>query len=272
MSNEELAVKIQSGETELMGQLWEQLEKMVKWKANHVLVILGDSKRIEFDDLFNSGFLALDQAVKGYNPDKGAFTTWFMLHLKTAFAEASGYRTKQGQHEPSRYAISFSAPVGDSEDSATLGDFLPDPSQAAMLAGIDENLWRQELRDALERTLSVLPEASRDIINRRYFQGQTLQEISDDLQISKTTADTRECNALRRIRQSEQAKELIPFFDFDYYSGVGLQSFRHSGASVQEIYLMRQEKQAERERRRKEQEALEKRRAEFDSFLASLLN
>ena len=41
MSNEELALAIQSGETERMGELWEQVEKFIAWNAQRVMPTLG---------------------------------------------------------------------------------------------------------------------------------------------------------------------------------------------------------------------------------------
>ena len=93
MSSEELVVKIQAGAVELMGQLWEQVERLVKWKAKRIMTVLEGcpGRGVEFEDLYQSGYLAMVAAVNTYDPAAGgAFSTWLMYHLKTAFAEATG--------------------------------------------------------------------------------------------------------------------------------------------------------------------------------------
>lgn len=96
MSNEELVTVIQAGAVELMGQLWEQVEGLVKWKAKRIMTVLEGcpGRGVEFEDLYQSGYLAMVAAVNTFDPAAGsAFSTWLMYHLKNAFAEATGYRT-----------------------------------------------------------------------------------------------------------------------------------------------------------------------------------
>lgn len=54
MSNEELAVEIQNGAPERMGELWEQVAGLVKWKAKRIMTALelrGSMCGVDFDDL-----------------------------------------------------------------------------------------------------------------------------------------------------------------------------------------------------------------------------
>lgn len=51
MSSEELVAVIQAGATERMGELWEQVAGLVKWKANQVMTALDGRCGVEFDDL-----------------------------------------------------------------------------------------------------------------------------------------------------------------------------------------------------------------------------
>ena len=101
MTNEELAVKIQNGELSLMESLWGNVERMVAWYANRIMHILQGLGGVEIGDLINSGYIALDHAVKTYEVDKSSFSTWFMYFLRREFAIAAGYRTKRplrGRH------------------------------------------------------------------------------------------------------------------------------------------------------------------------------
>lgn len=254
MSNEEIVLKIQSGERDCMGQLWEQVAGLVKWKANRIMTALGGSVCAEFDDLFNSGYIAMARAVDTYDPERGSFSTWFMLHLKTVFAETTGYRTRQGQNEPLRGALSLSTPVGDDKNDWTLGEIIPDPAGATRMDAIEESEYQRELQQAMEKVLAELPEQHREVIQRRYYLGQTLQEAAEGLQISAARVAQREKKALRHIRQLDTACELIPFYDFDYYSGVSLGAFKNSGMTVQERYLINCEKETATWRKKRDEE------------------
>ena len=93
MSNEELVAAIQAGE-DRMCELWEQVDGLVKWKAKQVMTALDGRCGVDFDDLYQSGYPALVAAVDSYNPESGVFSTWFLYSLNTAFAEATGFRTR----------------------------------------------------------------------------------------------------------------------------------------------------------------------------------
>ena len=69
MTNEELAEKIHEGDESMIPQLWAQVERLVRWKANRTLHALGGAGGVEFGDLYNSGYLAFVDAVKTYTLD-----------------------------------------------------------------------------------------------------------------------------------------------------------------------------------------------------------
>ena len=97
MSNEELAIAIRQGDQGRTLELWEQVNGLVKRKAMQIMTALqlsGNPRGVEFDDLYQTGYLAMVAAVETYSPERGAFSTWFMFHLKTAFSEATGYRER----------------------------------------------------------------------------------------------------------------------------------------------------------------------------------
>ena len=76
MTNEELAIKIQEGAAELMPTLWEQVSRWVCKLANKWTCAFAERGGVEVDDLINSGYLALAEAVKTFQVAKGAaFTT-----------------------------------------------------------------------------------------------------------------------------------------------------------------------------------------------------
>lgn len=281
MSNEELVVLIQSGERERMGELWEQIEKLVMWKAHKVITELDGCGGVEFEDLCQSGYLAMVAAVDSYNPESGAFSTWFMYYLKTAFAEATGYRTKTQKYDPLRFADSLDAPLDDSKDSDTKGDLVPDPRGQQRLEAVEDSLYQEELHKALEEALAALPERSAEVLRLRYYQGMTLADIGERQGTTAERARRIETQGLRELRRPRYRKALQPFFDFDFYCGTGFGSFQHSGMSVQERYLVLEEQWKERAdqreaKRRKEEiqseleEATERAKQEAQAKVASM--
>ena len=249
MSNEDLVAVIQAGAPERMGELWEQVKGLVAWKARHIMTALdlrGSSCGVEFEDLYYSGYPALVAAVDGYEPESGAFSTWFMYHLKTAFAEATGYRTKSGRNEPLNNSISLDTPLNDDSDSDTMMEVVADPNGQRPTQSVEEAIFHQQLHEALEASLSAIPEQSAEILRLRYYRGLTLAAVGEIRGTSLERIRQMENKALRQIRKPSIACHLRPFYDFDFYCGTGLGAFQHTGMSIQERYLMIDEERRER--------------------------
>ena len=60
------------------------------------------------------------------------------------------------------------------------------------------------------------------------------------------------------MKQPEYACHLRPFYEFDFYCGTGLVTFRRRGLSVQEQYLIIMEEREERKARLRQQELEQK--------------
>ena len=67
MSNEELAIAIRQGGQGRTLELWEQVNGLVKRKAMQIMTALqlsGNPRGVEFDDLYQTGYLAMVAAVE----------------------------------------------------------------------------------------------------------------------------------------------------------------------------------------------------------------
>lgn len=238
MSNEELVVRIQNGEADLMPVLWAQVEKFVCWRADRLWMALEGRADMELEDLYQCGYIALVEAVATYTPGSGSFSTWLAVYLKKEFVEATGYRTVRERMDPCKHAVSLSRPVGDNSDGLELADTVEDKSCQAAFDTLEEKMWRQQLHEITEEILADLPEAQEALLRGRFYEEKTLGKLADELGISPENVRIRIYKALETVRKSKQAKELLSFYDFDYYRETGLSSFRRTGASVQEIYMM----------------------------------
>ena len=73
MTNEELAVEVQAGRAGY-GGLWEQVRRFIGRQAFRWLTLysgLCAGAGVELDDLMQCGFLALQDAVKAFDPARG---------------------------------------------------------------------------------------------------------------------------------------------------------------------------------------------------------
>lgn len=173
MSNEELTVLIQGGERDRMPDLWAQVERFVAAQARRRLVLAGSLGGVEFGDLYNAGYLALVAAAGSFDPDAGrTFISWLALALKTAFAEAGGYRSRKQALDPLHQAASLDVPVGEDEDSATLGELVPDPRAAQAFEDVEERERWAQLHMALEEAMAALPINLRAAVRGRYYHGE----------------------------------------------------------------------------------------------------
>ena len=259
MSNEELVAEIQAGSMDLMGQLWDQVAGLIKWKAKRIMTVLEGcpGRGVEFEDLCQSGYLAMVAAVDTYDPAAGGtFSTWLMYHLKTAFAEATGYRTQKGRQEPLNNYLSLDTPLTDDADSDDLMDVVADPAGLQWRESLEESMWRKQLQEAVGAALSTVPEQYREILRLRYWEDMTLEDVGDLRGISKERVRQMENKGIRILRQPKTASQLYTFCDFDFYGGTGLGAFRYGGMSVQERYLVVEEERKERQssRHRKDRE------------------
>lgn len=234
MTNEELAMKIQNGEAEHMPQLWDQVKRLVYKMAHRWVFRFDGAKGVTANDLINSGYIAFIDAVNTFQP-VGAFTTWLTMYLKNAFLDAYGLRAYK--NDPLHSAVSLDAPV-QIDDDLTLGDCVADPYGEAALLAQEDKLFQVQLHEALEDAMSTLPEIQSEVLRLRYYENLSLVEIAQRNGIYPQTVKQRESKALRTIRRSPKAQQLTSFIDFDCYHGVGSGTFRRTGMSIQERYLI----------------------------------
>lgn len=273
MSNEELVAQIQNGEYNLMSDLWNQVEGLVKWKAKRIMTVLEGcpGRGVEFEDLYQSGYLAMVAAVNTYDPAAGgAFSTWLMYHLKNIFAEATGYRTQKGRRDPLNNYLSLDTPLTDDADSDALMDVVADPAGLQWRESLENAIWYKELQEVVEAALATVPEKYRDILRLRYWESMTLDEIGQLRGISQERVRQMENKALRQLQQPKTVCQLYTFYDYDFYRGTGLGAFRYSGMSVQERYLSIQEERQERENNRYRKQRNRKLNSEINTMMENI--
>lgn len=100
------------------------------------------------------------------------------------------------------------------EDDTTIGSFVEDEVAADRFSSVE----KKERAKAIDIVLGTLDERERFIIERRFGIGVprscTLEEVGNELNISKERVRQIEAAALRKLRNPRRAKVLKEFFDF----------------------------------------------------------
>ena len=245
MTNEELVVRIQTGEQCLMSELWEQVTGLVAWKAQRIMAILnasGINSGVEFEDLYQSGYLALMAAVKTFSHESGSFANWLMYYLQSAFAETAGYRTEKQKNAPLRGCISLDAPLGE-EDGDTVADLQPDQGSTILFEFVEQQMYLASLREALDNELYILPPQLETVIRQRYFETATFEQIAETLGVSTSRAQQLEEKALCALRERPHRNNLEAFVESrtPYFLHVGPSEFQRSQESaVEKIVFIRE--------------------------------
>ncbi len=244
-SNEELAVRIQNGETYLYGDLWEQTKRLFFKTANTYFKFYKaqcTASGVTLDDLQQASFFALRDSVEAYKPEKGyKLSAYFRLHLRNRFAELVGYRTKR--RDPLNECNSLDDPLDDDDaDSAAVVDTVPDDAAAQAFLDAEDRTFQKELHAALDHAMQKsLDHAQQSIFDEIYYNGRTISEVAQNHGLPESKVRSEHLKGLRKLliqnpRLKEYAEHFITIHAYDW---TGLQSFRNNQASSQEIIIDR---------------------------------
>jgi RNA polymerase sporulation-specific sigma factor len=233
MDNEELAIKIQGGETELLPQLWDQVRDLVGWYA--VRFYNRRSARCiaagtTVDDLVQEGFFVVLDAVKVFDPSSGyRFTTYLKYPCMNRFKEATGGRDNN-KKEPLNLCTSLDVPMGEDSDT-NLVDMIADPGDA--YAKVDADDYRTHLRHTIGLLLNRLKPIENQVLRKYFYDGLTFSAIGEMLGLPFSKVREIKQQGLRQLRKYENFKELEAIIDerVSFNSHVGVTAFKSSWSS-----------------------------------------
>ena len=246
MSNEELAVRIKAGERDRLLELWVQVKDLVAWYAVRRYNAAPGLGGVEVDDLIQSGFIAMVEAVESFDPGAGyKFSTWMKRPLQTAFAKAGGYLTEKQKMDPLHRCDSLDRPVGE-DDGDTLGDLQAAPDDDMEAA--ERRIWLEQLRAALDKAVATLPAEWEELIDRHYYLGETLQQTADSMGWTRYEVKCQTAKALKNLRRNVNRNGLAWFYEeraldlkTPWFLHVGPAAFASKGtSSVEKIVLQRE--------------------------------
>lgn len=245
MTNEELVAAIRDGNTALIGELWEQNKGLVAMLANKRLMSATNTV-IEIDDLTQSGFFALLDAIRTYDAAEGCrFTTWLTVHLRNHFNKAMNTRSEKQRNDPLLAAVSLQRPIAE-ENGDTLEALCPDPSAQAAFEAVEHRMWTEQLHTTLDDLLCELPQDQREIITGRHYDEMSTEELSRKLDTTTAEIRSQENKGMRTLRKSSW--RLKPFIEAEtnYYRHVGADEFARTHTSAVESVAIWRESAQER--------------------------
>ena len=208
MTNEELAQQIQQGERDLILPLWEQVRRFARDRAYKWFRATNGRGGQTVQDLEQEAFLALLEALEGWDEKAGKFLTWYDLRLKSAFTAATAQRTQRDRKDPLQDCLSLDAPLTDQEgDPFTLEDTIPDQRAEDDLNTVEE--WDRQA--AIRRVLDSLQAEQRRVILLRYYHDMTREQTAQRLHLTRTRAAAIEAKALRLLRHPVNSRVLLQY-------------------------------------------------------------
>jgi RNA polymerase primary sigma factor len=115
-------------------------------------------------------------------------------------------------HQAAQIPVSLDTPVGEDSDGS-IGDFVVDPGQPALLDVVSQSL----LRDSVEEAMTGLNPRERRVVELRYGladgRARTLAEVGDELQVSRERVRQIETEALRKLRRPGVRRKLAEYLN-----------------------------------------------------------
>ena len=208
MTNEGLARRIQQGERDLLLQLWEQVQRYAHDRAYKWFRATNGRGGQTVQDLEQEAFLALLEALEGWDEKAGPFLPWYSLRLKATFTAATAQRTQRDRKDPLQDCLSLDTPLTDREgDPFTLGGTIPDPRAEEDMEAVAE----RDLQAGVRRVVDSLSEEQRRVILLRYYHDMTREQTAQRLHLTRARAAAIEATALRLLRHPVNSRVLLQY-------------------------------------------------------------
>ncbi len=202
MSNEELALLAQKGDTAARGSLWEQNQGLLTQLFARYFPLC-QHYHCEPDDLLQCGYFVICKAVEAYNPEKGLkFTSYLKHHVQNAVNETFCTRGDKKRH----WDVSGNTPVG-TEGEAELLDLQPDPEATRPFEDVEATLYNQQLHSTIEACMAEkLDERQSDLLRRIYYQGEPLAQLGEAMGISIARVNQVRARALYQMARDRRIR------------------------------------------------------------------
>jgi RNA polymerase sigma-70 factor, ECF subfamily len=184
----ELMQRVAANQEAGVGELYDRFGSLVFRMAVQSL-----PTRDEADDAMQEIFVRLWKTADRYDPRKAALVTWVMLLTRRHLVDK--LRRKRARIKTSMFDDGSTGANGDGRHTPGTKD-------------ISARMERDENFKALMLRVDTLPELQRTVVVRAYLGGQTLRQISEELDTPLGTIKSALSRALVRLR--ERTEEEVP--------------------------------------------------------------
>ena len=222
----DLALKAQKGDQEALLQLWQGYSHYAYKIAMRYQKAAALNGAVDVDDLKQCAFLGFYEAVQGFDPLQGEFTTMLSYGVRSACRRALGL---DGRARTEHYTTtSLDAPIPGTED-ITLADTIPDPASA-------DAFMQTELQQDIDAALHRLPDNMESIIRLHDLEGLTLEEASSQQRYALDSGRNLRRQGFHRLRQDRRIRVYDRAVRLRY---TGLRRFNSDWTSVVESEVIR---------------------------------
>lgn len=181
-SDEQLIVRLRSGENEIMDYILEKYKPMVR-KSTNALYLMGG----ENEDLIQEGMIGLFKAVRDYDTEKeNSFAGFAQLCISRQLYSALQASNRK-KHQPLNTYVSFS-----SDSQSALEQFFLKSASSP-----EDWILEQEKLEELQNHLKISLSDMEQQVLKLYLEGINYIRISEIMEKTPKSID----NALQRIRQ-----------------------------------------------------------------------
>lgn len=211
MTNEMLAAFIQQGgNDELIPILWEKVRKLLYSKSDSLYRLHKEScsrRGVEIWDIRQASYTAFLEAIKAYEPKKDSkFTSYLNYPFKNAVNEVLGLRTSRTANEPLNNSSSLNKPIDESSDGDVISllDTIADDTSLDFI----DNMETNAVGDTVRAVVDTLSEPHKCVITAFFFEGISLSDIAERLEISSERVRQLKRKALELLRKNKILREL----------------------------------------------------------------
>lgn len=210
MTNEQLAELIRQGNgdnDDLLPLLWEKTHRFIYMCCSRLYLRYKakfEQHGVEEWDLKQEAYSGFLKAVQAYDPDKGfKFTSFLPLQLQRVVRSLIGVSDRYPT-DALNAADSLNKIIPAGEDDTEQGELIPDPAAQIPF----EEIEVQDMARVVHEAVNTLPEREREVIQKHYFEENSLTSIGEETGISAERVRQIKRHALRTLERSKRLREL----------------------------------------------------------------
>lgn len=204
MTNEELAIEIQAGNTQHYTELWHNVRLLMYKILRSKLLRIELPNYLTSEDLGQELYFALCNAVQAYDDTKPyKFTSYLEYHIMNALRSALPRKPLQES--------SYNQTTGEDE-STELVEFIADDTAAEKLTAVELT----DIQTQTRQTVAELPYNERKAITLYYFKNLKYKQVCGIMGIDEATAKKRVQKGLAILRRNKAIQSLYGEFAWHY--------------------------------------------------------